>query len=397
MKHIKPLYQPWSEEEFQADVHVRAMNYIQRWIYASLLRSAFICSTRPLLPNDDQILSVLSGCKNIKQWMENKNIILKMFTVTPDNLLENKRVLRDWNRIMEVREKMSEMGRKSAAVQRTFNARSTYPPDTFGEVSEVSKLSEVSEVSEVNSAEKNSTEEENNMASIRRRLQVEALNYFNINEKIPMGSQSDIDIKNLSASYGGENLIQAFIDWSLAVKNNPSVRYPISEFLRRAPQILKGEIMLKPSQELQDLLDKIGEVAGNDVVFNDAQRLTLKNLLEKFTPELILISFREFYGELTDFSKKFAAKDWTETCDQRCRNNQRALEKQRQDEQIAHQMESEGRQKVTAELGALQQQRQEEEKSVGGFMEDDLNAPTGGQEGSSANDLASGDTGLVYE
>jgi hypothetical protein len=327
--------------------------------------------------------------------MENRDVILKMFTARPDNLLENKRVSRDWDRIMEVRERMSKMGRKSAEVQRTFNTRSTnVERGQFGEVSEVSEVSE-EKLSEVNAEEKISLPEEVYMASIRRRLQMESLKILNIKDQIQMGGQDDITLKDLASVYGGDNVVQAFIDWAQVVKDNPGIRYPISAFLRIAPQILKEEVLIKPSQELQDLLDKFGEVAGNNIILNSAQRVALNDLLKKFTPELILFSFMEFYGQLTEYTIKFAAKDWTEGCEQRCRNNQKALEKQNQDEQIALRMEVEGRDKATAELGALQQKLKEDEKTSGGFMEIDSDGAQEGASGVNSSDQAPGNPKAV--
>lgn len=126
MYNKKPLYQPWNEEEFLSDVRVRGLTCVQRWMYRTLLQAAFFHSTRPYLPNEDRILWVLAGCESIEQWRTNKESVLELFTLEKDsNLLGNKRVIEDWQRLEESREKMAELGRKSAAVKRTFNARST--------------------------------------------------------------------------------------------------------------------------------------------------------------------------------------------------------------------------------------------------------------------------------
>jgi uncharacterized protein YdaU (DUF1376 family) len=122
----KPLYQPWNEEEFLSDVRVRGLTCVQRWMYRTLLQAAFFHSTRPYLPNDDRILWVLAGCESLEQWRANRDSVLELFTFSHDSkLLGNKRVIEDWQRLEESREKMAELGRKSAAVKRTFSARST--------------------------------------------------------------------------------------------------------------------------------------------------------------------------------------------------------------------------------------------------------------------------------
>lgn len=50
----KPNYQPWDEDAFSANHRVRRMTNIQRWIYRTLLKHAFVCSTRPRLPDSDE-------------------------------------------------------------------------------------------------------------------------------------------------------------------------------------------------------------------------------------------------------------------------------------------------------------------------------------------------------
>lgn len=123
----KPLYQPWNEEEFQADVFVRGMNHMQRWMYRCLLQSSFFFTTRPYLPIDDKVLWVLAGCENRAQWEASKTEVLERFTPVDGNpsLMENKRVTADWGRLAAARDKMSELGQRSAAARSTFNGGST--------------------------------------------------------------------------------------------------------------------------------------------------------------------------------------------------------------------------------------------------------------------------------
>lgn len=111
----KPLYQPWSEEAFRADIQVMAMAPRQRWMYRTLLQAAFFCSTRPYLPDDDAQLWMLAGCESLKQWERDKYVVRAMFTpVEMDGvrLLSQKRLLADWTRIAEKRQALAEAGRK---------------------------------------------------------------------------------------------------------------------------------------------------------------------------------------------------------------------------------------------------------------------------------------------
>jgi hypothetical protein len=118
----KPLWMPWSEEEFQGDVFVRGMNWLQRHLYRTLLQSMFFHSARPYLPNDDEILWILAGAESPEMWVQNKATVLRRFTKVPDNenLLEQKRVTSDWNKLVEMRDQKSEMGLKSAAVRKSL-------------------------------------------------------------------------------------------------------------------------------------------------------------------------------------------------------------------------------------------------------------------------------------
>lgn len=124
-ERTKPKFQPWNDEEFCSDVHVRSMSALPRWMFRSLLQSSFYCTSRPYLPNDDQILWVLAGCDSLQQWLENKEVVLRRFSPVEDHpeLLEHKRVSQDWSTVMISRERFSKMGEKSA--QARSNSGST--------------------------------------------------------------------------------------------------------------------------------------------------------------------------------------------------------------------------------------------------------------------------------
>lgn len=118
----KPMYQPWNEEEFQADVFVRGMSWVQRHLYRALLQASFFHSTRPFLPNDDEVLWVLSGAESQEMWEQNKVRVLKRFTVVAEHpeLLGNKRVIADWERLTDARSKMADLGQRSVAARQAL-------------------------------------------------------------------------------------------------------------------------------------------------------------------------------------------------------------------------------------------------------------------------------------
>src|ERR1051326_6359463 len=109
-------------------------------MYRSLLQSAFFHETRPCLSNNDDDLWVLAGCEDKKQWMANKKVVMKKFSKCDENLLEQKHLNEDWERLVSKREQMVKLGERSgnarrAKAERTFNTRSTQAE----QVSELSK------------------------------------------------------------------------------------------------------------------------------------------------------------------------------------------------------------------------------------------------------------------
>ena len=113
----KPLYQPWNEEAFLSDERVQAMTPIQRWMYRTLLQKAFFGSERPYLPNDEKRLWMLAGCESRAQWEENRDMVLEAFMplrINGIDVLSQKRLVADWERIEEARETQAEKGRTSA-------------------------------------------------------------------------------------------------------------------------------------------------------------------------------------------------------------------------------------------------------------------------------------------
>ena len=127
----KPLYQPWSEEEFCADLFVQHMTPLQRWMYRTLLQAAFFCSTRPYLPDDDALLWMLAGCESRQQWEANMEMVRGRFEAVEQRgqrLLVQKRIVADWKRLQDRRRELSEQGRRGGRashereLDREFNA-----------------------------------------------------------------------------------------------------------------------------------------------------------------------------------------------------------------------------------------------------------------------------------
>jgi hypothetical protein len=101
-------------------------------MYRALCQSMFFHTTRPYLPDDDEVLWVLAGCESIEQWMTHKEKVIQRFTPLINNpkLLENNRVSQDWERVVEIRQKYSRLGRLSGQ-SRASNKRSTHDERAF--------------------------------------------------------------------------------------------------------------------------------------------------------------------------------------------------------------------------------------------------------------------------
>jgi hypothetical protein len=111
-----PEFIKWDEEAFRSDLCVaRGMTPTQRNMYRALCQAGMWCSTRPYLPVDDEQLSWLADAENLEHWLENKNAIMKKFSLVQQEdqqVWANKRMLAEWEYIMEVVEKNRERASK---------------------------------------------------------------------------------------------------------------------------------------------------------------------------------------------------------------------------------------------------------------------------------------------
>jgi len=128
--HRKPNYFPWNEDDFSGNIKVRFMTPAQRWMYRTLLCSAFFESTRPHLPDDDSVLWMIAGCESQEQWNENKEPVRAMFFQIRDGrrkLLGHPRLVSDWNALVKTRLDWIEKSRKggAASAQAKVEQRST--------------------------------------------------------------------------------------------------------------------------------------------------------------------------------------------------------------------------------------------------------------------------------
>ncbi len=121
-QRFTPEFIKWDEEAFQSDLYVaRRMTPTQRNMYRALCQAGMWCSTRPYLPTDDEELCLLADAESLEHWLANKDVIMKKFSQTEhegQQVWANKRMLAEWEYIMEVvaknRERASKGGRARA-------------------------------------------------------------------------------------------------------------------------------------------------------------------------------------------------------------------------------------------------------------------------------------------
>ncbi len=100
-----------------ADRKVRRMSPTAVKTYMMLLHEAFVCETRPNLPDDDRELESMAFCETQEEWMAIKDEVLSMFEksiVDGVKVLTRKRLVDDWNHLQEIREKRAEAGKEGA-------------------------------------------------------------------------------------------------------------------------------------------------------------------------------------------------------------------------------------------------------------------------------------------
>jgi hypothetical protein len=282
MENEKPKFQPWNEEEFQSDVFVRGMNAVQRWMYRSLLQASFFHTTRPYLPDDDRILWVLAGCESKAQWLENKSEVLDRFTPVDGKpgMLENKRVTKDWNNLLDFREEMSELGKKRASkAERTesgqfkprgFIAANGKPAtagasleesdeSTSGVPAREEKVRE-DKISEDKGSKDSNTRGGGDSLPNQETTQNHGGDWktFAVSHRRIFGSQASTTFKEKYAEackqYGESVVLECFEDWANDAKDwvkRDNVKQPFFAFLKKLPDM--AEVILAANREEEQL------------------------------------------------------------------------------------------------------------------------------------------------
>jgi uncharacterized protein YdaU (DUF1376 family) len=315
----KPKFLPWNEEEFQADVYVRAMTPAQRWMYRTVLQASFFVTSRPRLPNDDNQLWTLAGCASKREWLRNKSVVIARFNIVEIDgvqYIENKRVLKDWAVLVEARERMVEMGKKSAEIRRTFSNGSTKAEPTLNTGSrpvEQEKLREVkvSEVreklSEVNESETGGQEEETEMAFIQN-LENTAAEILKFRKG--MSPSEKKEYKLLGRAYDTARVEDDFRAWAEENRGGDGIKYPFSLYLKKCDDRLKAELEpeIADDPRIRQLSSKIYELTGRLPV--GVALTVIQKQLTKYEISDIIAGFSEYISGLDAFETKWSVKNF---------------------------------------------------------------------------------------
>jgi hypothetical protein len=113
-----PIYQCWWESNFEKDLTVLKMSWLQEHLYRRLIQKMFVCDTQPFLPDDNDVLWILAGAESKDMWMREKELILSKFDtfideVSGKSLLRHRRVELDWNQINAEKREKSERQKRN--------------------------------------------------------------------------------------------------------------------------------------------------------------------------------------------------------------------------------------------------------------------------------------------
>lgn len=363
----KPLYQPWNEDEFQSGRPARSMNHIQKWMYRALLQSCFFCQTSPFIPDDDKVLWVLAGCGSPAEWKENREAVLgDWFDPHPDNpgLISHHRVLKDWKRLTDYRDKMKEMGKKSAEARATFNVGSTQVERTLNVGSahvEQKKRKETIRDVEGKLNENETIETEGEM-SLKTNITDKCREI--LHTRIQTGDQSWAEVSSLARVYGASAVTEAFETWARASAGD-SINYPLSVFVSKADAILAGEIQVA-NPILPELVNDLVYLSNGAITFDKKQVAVLGRLLETNSPSALKEAFREFFAGVQgdDFLIKHASRKFTETAEQLL-----TLQKRRKAEALSQQamidrVSQEGEARAAEELRIAREKSESELEEI---------------------------------
>ena len=374
MTESKGIYQPWSHEEFMADRRVRRMSPTAVKTYMMLLHEAYICSTRPYLPDDEDELFLMAFCESQEEWDSVKEVVLGMFekkTVDGVKVLSNKRLERDWAHLQEIRGVRSEAGKKGGLAKASKSQAKAESAKQNVASKEVSK--EVREEKEENTADplsfENNRQDEETMKAEK---QIDILTEQFFGKRAFLRGRNGEDLKRLILVHKGSAVERAYGEWCQANQDNPDIRDPLAVFLEEADDILGGETPLRAaakSPEVSNLVRELSYLSKGQISFMDKHKIRLSEVLAEFTAAEITAAFSAWFEEqdLSDPKNvSYLPHQFVQKADQLCYT----LRKQRE-EQERSKIARDAAAKRLQEEAETERKRAEEEKA----KEEDLFDP----------------------
>jgi uncharacterized protein YdaU (DUF1376 family) len=139
LKDFKPTFIPWYDTDFRADRTVNRMTPVQRSFYRNLLLDCYFGQDRPYITADDRELWLIAEADSLDAWLAVKELIMTKFSPVElsdgKQVLSNKRVLEEWERLESKLKQRQHAGLASAEARRAKGQKSSAeatknPPQT---------------------------------------------------------------------------------------------------------------------------------------------------------------------------------------------------------------------------------------------------------------------------
>lgn len=289
-----------------SDRRVRRMSPLAVKTYMMLLHEAFVCSTRPNLPDDDEELYLMAYCSNRQEWESIRDEILGMFSKSIANgkqVLVNSRLCRDWEHLQEIREARAEAGKKGGLAKATK--------------SQANSSKEVSK--QVGKQESEVKEEEDPDMKLRDELTIIAAQH-----KAKAGGYKTTwdEIKTLGLAHGNYAVASDFKAYMEEFQGDDFPNGAVVAYLKVAADRLASDAAstgtASQDPDVISLTRELIYLSGDKVTFQGRHKPVLAGLLKTYTQEELIAVFKTFVGDkdLDDsYVQKYVAQNFLDAAD----------------------------------------------------------------------------------
>jgi uncharacterized protein YdaU (DUF1376 family) len=291
-----------------ADRKVRRMSTTEAKTYMMLLHEAFICSTRPNLPDDEEELYLMAYCTDRREWDSVKDAVLGMFdkdVVEGVPVLTNKRLVKDWARLQEIREARSEAGKASAAKRKSTNVQQT---STIGNKEVSKEVKEVREEKEESTPEPLSFENEDgqgedmNLKTFKAEMTGVGVR---CGQKVKGYDNTWDELRILGIAHGYSAVVRDFEEFLNETPGNEYPKGALVAYSWAAADRLRADSPVQASAkdpEVVSLARELTYLSDGQISFGDKHRVRLAEVLKEFTAVEIQSVFRTWLQDqdLTD-------------------------------------------------------------------------------------------------